>query len=338
MRNHKIIFVIDKIEFKYFEMNELVTSFWLIKECASRGWEVFITTIDKLFLNDNIPEATVYKVILTNSGGKINLEYDKNSFSAGLDEFGVIFFRPDPPVDMDYIFSTYILDFVDTSKTMIINSPSGIRKANEKIYINNFSEFVPKNITTSNASLIKDFLDEYGEIIIKPLNKCFGKGVFYLKKGDKNINSILEISTNNGSTLVMAQEYLSNALYGDKRIIIIGGEVFDETVIKISGDGDFKFNNHNDEYLKKGCITDEEKEICNSISRKLVQDGLLFAGLDVIDGKIIEINVTSPCFFIKEINRMFNVRLEARIIDYVENLLCKQRNSLSRGILSNIIY
>ena len=229
---------------------------------------------------------------------------------------------------MNYIFLTYILDYIDKNKTLVINNPSGIRKANEKLYINNFPEVVPQNITTSNAGLIKNFLDEYNEIIVKPLNRCFGKGVFYLKKGDKNINSILDLMTNSGTTVIMAQEYLPEAQNGDKRVIIIGGEIFDETLIKISGKGDFKFNTHQDEYLKKGYITDEDREIARIISPKLMEDGLYFAGLDVIDGKVIEINVTSPCFFIKEINQMFNVQLEKRIVDYMEGLLFAKKGNL----------
>ena len=328
MSSFKVAFIIDKLELKYFEFNQLVTSFWLIKECNLRNWEVFITTSDKLSLNNNKPEAFLYKTRLTGSGNSTDLKYEKEPSLINLNEFDMVLFRPDPPVDMDYIFATYILDYIDTSKTLVINSPSGIRKANEKLYINNFPEVVPQNITTSNAGLIKNFLDEYNEIIVKPLNRCFGKGVFYLKKGDKNINSILDLMTNSGTTVIMAQEYLPEAQNGDKRVIIIGGEIFDETLIKISGKGDFKFNTHQDEYLKKGYITDEDREIARIISPKLMEDGLYFAGLDVIDGKVIEINVTSPCFFIKEINQMFNVQLEKRIVDYMEGLLFAKKGNL----------
>ena len=99
----------------------------------------------------------------------------------------------------------------------------------------------------------------------------------------------------------MVQKYLEKEKEGDKRVIIIGGEIFEETLVKVSGEGDFKINNHSDEFFRKGHITDEDREICRVISKKLVEDGLLLVGLDVIDGKMIEINVTSPCFFIKEI-------------------------------------
>jgi len=317
----KIIFVIDKVEFKYFEINELVTSFWLIKECLERDFEVYITTSEKLFLNGNIPHAFLYKTSLINQrAAKQEMIYDKRSFSACLNDYDLILFRPDPPVTMEYIFATYILDFVDSSTAKVVNSPQGIRSANEKLYINNFSELAPKSITTSNIKLIRDFVNEHEEAVLKPLNKCFGKGVYYLKKGDKNLNTIIDASVNGGETPVIVQEYLKNAMNQDKRIIMIGGEVYDECITKLSGKEDFKFNTHNDEFFKKTDLTDKEREIANKISSKLKEDGLYLVGLDVMDEKLIEINVTSPCFFIKEINAMFNVNLEKRIVNYLESL------------------
>jgi glutathione synthase len=321
MNKFKIVYVIDKVEFRYFEFNDLVTSFWLIKECNHRNWDVYIATMDRLSLRNNLPEAQVFKTSLENTGDKTDIVYDKKAESICLNEFDCVVFRPDPPVDTDYIFATYILDYIDQSRTIVINNPSGIRKANEKLYINNFQGFVPENLTTSNSGLIKEFLQEYNEIILKPLNKCFGKGVFYLKKGDKNINAILESSTNNGTTVVMIQKYLPAIKNGDKRLIMIGGKLYDECVVKLSGEDDFKFHIHRDEYFKKGSVTNEQREMCKAIAPKLLEDGLYFVGLDVIDSTIIEINVTSPCFFIREINNMFGVKLENRIVDYMENLL-----------------
>ena len=109
----KTVFVLDKVEFKYFEINELVTSFWLIKECLERGSEVYITTMDKLYLDGNKPQAYLYKTSLINKNEKQEMIYDKKNISACLNNFDLILFRPDPPITMEYIFATYILDFVD---------------------------------------------------------------------------------------------------------------------------------------------------------------------------------------------------------------------------------
>ncbi|MEI7475629.1 MAG: glutathione synthase [bacterium] len=333
MNSYKVLFVIDKIEFQYFEFNQLVTSFWLIMECNRRGWDVCITTQDRLFLNNSEPEAFIFETKLINTVDGVDIIKEKDSFRSKLEEFDMILFRPDPPVDLNYINSTYVLDLVDTSKTLVINNPTGIRNANEKLYINNFSSVIPKNITTNNATLIKEFLNEYGEIIIKPLNRCFSKGIFYLCKGDKNVNTIIDTATNSGTTLVMVQEYLEKIKDGDKRIIVIGGKVYEETIVKISGNDDFKFNTHKDEFFRKSELTDEDREICDVISSKLLEDGLFIAGLDVIDGKMIEINVTSPCFFIKEMNEMYNSKIEQRIVDYLENLICCKKNNPRRCFL-----
>lgn len=321
MTKFKIALVIDKVEFKYFEFNKLVTSFWIIKECNERNWDVFITTPDQLLLDNNIPMANLFKTQLTTVNGQEDIIKEEQSTLQSLNNFDMVLFRPDPPVDMNYIFSTYILDYIDTKNTIVLNSPSGIRKANEKLYINNFPFAIPENITTSKISTIKEFLNEYNEIIVKPLNKCFGKNVFYLKKGDKNTNTILDMITDSETTVVMAQKYLPKAKEGDKRVIMIGGKVYDETVTKVSGKDDFKFNTHNDEFLKKSYLSDAERVICEKISPKLVSDGLLLVGIDMIDSQITEINVTSPCFFIKEINSMFNIQLEKRVVDYMENLI-----------------
>jgi len=321
MSNLKILFVIDKVELRYFSFNKLVTNFWLTKESLDRGYDTYITTLEKLGLKENIPCAEVWKTKLHSSKEETDIVYDNKPLLKNLTEFKLVFFRPDPPVDIDYINATYILDYLDNTNTLVLNRPSGVRKANEKLYINNFTDFVPANITTSSSALIKEFLNKHREIIIKPLNKCFGKGVFYIKSGDKNFNSIVETATNYGSSVVMVQEFLKSPENADKRIILLGGKPMEQALLKISGEGDFKFNTHNDEYLKKAELTPQERKMCASIAPKLIEDGLYTAGLDVLNEKIIEINITSPCFFINEINTLFGVELEKTVWDYFEGLI-----------------
>lgn len=335
MENYKAAFIIDKLEFQYFEFNQLVTSFWLIEECNRRGWDVYISTADKLSLIGSEPHASLFKTSLIKSKGEVDLTREKCSNDFNLNDMDIVFFRPDPPVDLNYLNCTYVLDFVDKTKTLMVNDPTGIRSANEKIYINNFPDMVPANITTQNVSLIKDFLNEHNKIVVKPLNRCFGKGVFCLEKGDVNTNSILDSCTNSGTTIVMAQEFLKNTDGGDKRVNIICGNVIDEVIIKMSGEGDFKFNDQNDKYFAKTSLTDKERETCNRIAPKLMQDGLYLVGLDFIQDKIIEINVTSPCFFIKEMNKMFNTQLEKKIMDKVEEQLTNLHKTQSKRLMSS---
>ena len=308
-----ILFVIDKIELKYFEFNDLVTNFWIIKEFLNRGEKVWITTIDKLKLVKSKAFAGCYRTSLDCE----NIIYDKKEELKSIEDFQLAMFRPDPPVDMDYISATYIFDFVDREKTFVMNDTKAIRDFNEKLHAVKFAEFMPENIVTSSKKDIMEFLSDAGEIILKPLNKCFGSGVFYLKKGDKNAAAIINTVTNNQSTLVMVQKYIPQAIYGDKRVLILGDEVLDYCVQKLPSNNDFKFNEHNDNCVKKAVLSSTEKENFTKIAQELNKLGLYMAGLDVIDGKIIEVNITSPCYFIREINNAFGIHLERTIVDYI---------------------
>lgn len=326
--NCKFLFVIDKLELKYFEFNKLVTDFWLIKEFLSRDCEVYVTTIDKLGVNNAKAYCRCAKSFI--KGDNIYLEEGFNT--SFIEEFDIVMFRPDPPVDLDYINATYIFDFVDSKKTLVLNNTKAIRDFNEKLHANLFNEFMPENIVTSNMQEVEAFVEKNDEIILKPLNRCFGSGVMYLKKGDKNTRSIINTMTNNQSTLVMVQKYIPNAQFGDKRVLILGGEVLEECVVKLPSRDDFKFNTHSDEFIKKATLTQSEKAKFTQVAQKLNQMGIYMAGLDVIDEQIIEVNVTSPCYFIKEINNYFSTNLEKKIADYILGLKCKQhcsQNALS---------
>ena len=308
-----ILFIIDRIELKYFEFNNLVTNFWLIKELLLRTNKVWITTIDNLCLKDTMAFTHCYSTFEKNG----NIFYDKKDIQKKIEDFQLVMFRQDPPVDLDYINSTYIFDFVDRKKTFVMNEPRAIRDFNEKLHTLRFAEFMPENIVTSSKSDIMEFLNLHEEIVLKPLNRCFGAGVMCLKKGDKNTAVIINSMTNNGSTLVMVQKYLDKAKYGDKRVLFLGDKVLDYSIQKLPSNDDFKFNEHCDANIIKAELTDIEKAKFSLVAEKLNLSGIFMAGLDVIDGRIIEINVTSPCYFIKEINNYFGCSLEKEMADYI---------------------
>ena len=323
-----ILFIIDRIELKYFEFNNLVTNFWLIKEFLQRNNKVRITTIDKLCLKDTKAYTHCYSAFEKNG----NIFYDKKEVLVKIEDFQLVMFRQDPPVDLDYINSTYIFDFVDRNKTVILNDTKAIRDFNEKLHAVLFNDLMPENIVTSSKNDIIEFLKENNEIILKPLNKCFGSGVMYLKDGDKNTSVIINSVTNNGSNAVMVQKYLPSAVYGDKRVLIIGSEVYDYCVRKLPSNNDFKFNEHKDECIKKDILTSDEKEKFSALARELNNRGIYMAGLDVVDGKILEVNVTSPCYFIREINNAFNINFEKQIVDdifKIVNTLQNEKYSLA---------
>ena len=311
----KVLYIIDRIEFKYFEFNQLVTDFWIIKELYNRNHGVFVTTPDFLFLKNELVYSKIYKVNSLNG----DILYDNlNPCVSNLDEFDIIMFRPDPPVDTDYIAATYLLDFVKKAK--VINSVSAIRNFNEKLHAVLFSKLLPEYLVTANRDEISEFLKLHKEIILKPLNKCFGAGVMYLKYGDYNTRNILNLATNDGKSIIMVQKYLPSVKEGDKRVLILGEQVLKYGVRKIPTSDDFKFNTHSDDYVKGELLSNAEIELFKPIAKELNSMGIYMAGLDVVGDKVIEINVTSPCYFIKEINNAFNVRLDEKICDFIESI------------------
>lgn len=310
----KVLFIIDKVEFKYFEFNDLVTNFWLIREFLKNGSEVYISTMDKLSIKAAEAFALTFKSFIEK---KENIAYEKQPQQFLINDFDMVIFRPDPPVDIDYINATYVFDFVDEDKTILINNPRAIRNFNEKLHINHFPEFSPKNIVSADISTIKEFLEIHNRAVIKPLNRCFGSGVFFLDKNDTNLNTIIKTITNDGATAVMVQEYFESAKFGDKRVLLLGGDVLEECVIKMPLKNEFKFSCHSDEYLQRASLTDSERAFCKIVAEKLSSMGLYMVGLDLLDGKIIEINVTSPCYFIREVNNLFGINFEQKIMDYL---------------------
>ena len=307
----KILFVIDKIELKYFEFNNLVTNFWLIKGFLERNNEVYITTIPNLSLKSDIAYTKCYETFTQDN----NIFYKNIQIDKQIDDFDLVMFRPDPPVDIDYINATYIFDFV--KKAEVINSPSAIRDFNEKLHSVYFKEYMSENIVTSSLKDIENFLEVNKEIVLKPLNRCFGAGVMYLYAGDPNTRTIINTMTNNETTLVMVQKFIPEVKKGDIRVLTLGDKILPYAIKKLPTKDDFKFNTHNDDFITSADMTKKELEYFTPIAKKLNSMGIKMAGLDVIDGKIIEVNVTSPCYFIKEINGMYNIHLEDEICDFL---------------------
>lgn len=315
-----ILFVIDRVELKYFEFNDLVTNFWLIRELIYNGAKLWITTIDNLSLKNGTAFAGCFEVSEQNG----NIFYEKSLKSFKINDFELVMFRPDPPVDLDYFNATYIFDFVDRDKTIILNEPKAIRDFNEKLHTVKFRHLMPENIVTSSKADILEFLNENEEIVLKPLNGCFGSGVMTLTKGDKNTAVIINTMTKNQTQLIMVQKYIPKAKFGDKRVMFLGDEVLDVCIQKLPSNDDFKFNEHCDSNIIRAELSQSEKEKFTPVAKELNKLGLPMAGLDVIDEKIIEINVTSPCYFIKEVNAHHGTALEKKIADFILTYTAKR--------------
>ncbi|WOD40575.1 glutathione synthase [Nodosilinea sp. E11] len=233
-----------------------------------------------------------------------------------LEDMDAVFMRTDPPVTVPYLYATYILDYVDPAKTKVINAPSGLRAANEKMYALQFTEAIPETIVSQSKAAIRETVERWGAAVLKPLGGKAGEGILFLQAGDRNLNSMVEISTQQGREPVMVQTYLPAAKDGDKRIILLNGEPIG-AVNRIPTGSEFRGNMAVGGRVAKADITDRELDICRQLAPTLIRDGLYFVGIDVIGGFLTEVNVTSPTG-IREVDRLDDVRLGDQVIAWVE--------------------
>ena len=238
-----------------------------------------------------------------------------------LEEMDAVFMRSDPPVTVPYLYTTYILDLIDPRKTLVVNSPKGLRTANEKVYALKFTSVIPETIVSQDKLVIAKFIDEKKSAVLKPLGGKGGEGILFLEAGDRNFNSIIEVSTYQGREPVMVQEYLPAAKEGDKRIIMLDGEPIG-AVNRVPSGNEFRGNMAVGGKAVKIDITDREQEICALVAPQLKADELYFVGIDVIGGYLTEVNVTSPTG-IREIDRLNNVNLGKQVIEWIENKLSR---------------
>ena len=230
--------------------------------------------------------------------------------------FDVVWMRKDPPFNMDYIFSTYMLDLVP-EHTLVLNDPRSIRNANEKMFALEFPQFCPRSLITREIQRAREFAKkEAGKVVIKPWDGNGGRGVLVSQYDDPNFRSMLEILTEEERQYIIVQQYIPEVVEGDKRIILIDGEPVG-WMARIPQPGDHRGNMHVGATVEFFTLTDKDKEICDALSPRLKELGLLFVGIDIIGEYLTEINVTSPTG-IQEINPMMGISIEALITDAVE--------------------
>lgn len=285
------------------------------------GHEVWITQSEELCLVENQTWATLQPVTLKPVELVDGLWHaEENWFALGdpqfmaLTEMQAVFMRTDPPVTTAYLFATYLLDYIDASKTLVVNNPQGIRAANEKIFALNFPTVIPTSIVTSQHKVIRQFLDEKGAVVLKPLDGMAGAGILFLEKGDRNFNSLIEISTKNGTEPIMVQEFLPAAKDGDKRLILLDGEPIG-AVNRIPTGGDFRGNMAVGGRIAQVDITERDRHIAATVAPKLKEHGLYFVGLDIIGGNLTEVNVTSPTG-VREADRLDGLFCGKKVIEW----------------------
>ncbi|MHB1512824.1 MAG: glutathione synthase [Acidiferrobacter sp.] len=238
----------------------------------------------------------------------------------GLLDVDIILMRKDPPFNMDYIYATYLLEHAQRAGVLVVNDPASIRDANEKLFATWFSDCMPPTLVTSRKGALRAFLEEHGDIIVKPLDGMGGSSVFRVAQGDPNMNVIFETMTDNEGRYTMAQRYLPAIAQGDKRILMIDGEPVPFALARVPAPGETRGN------LAAGgtgvgqALSTSDRRICDRVGPVLQKLGLVFVGLDVIGESLTEINVTSPTG-LRELDRIFHLNIAGDLFDALERKL-----------------
>jgi glutathione synthase len=296
------------------------TTFILMLESANRGYRVFFLPDGGLFLKDGKVFFRVVSVIPQLVEEQMFIE--KGHMILSEDEVDAVWIRTNPPFDAAYLMNTWLLDRLP-KRIPIINSPQGIRTVNEKIWATQFASIIPRTLVTRHLEDFLDFLGEEKEIILKPTDGHGGEAVFRLQEGGTNQNVIFETLSHSGKKEVILQAYLPEADVGDKRILLLNGEPL-EALLRVHAPMDHRNNLDAGGHTEAAEITAEDEKIIEVLKPELQKLGLYFVGIDVIGGRLIEVNVTSPTC-LQAMNRLYGEKLETEVIDFTESLIEKYK-------------
>ena len=330
---------------------EAETTFFLLKEITLRGHECWIMEMKDLFLHDGEIFGRGRKVTVRQTGKRFVYELvDEKEIV--LKKLDCIFLRKDPPVDMEYINHLTLLEMVENAVSpsphpspiegegayrfpsplggegqgegggrspLFINSPSGIKKANEKIYPFHFLGLSPPSVISQSGDVLLTFLKKIKKGVVKPLNAGGGKGILLVNHGDPDAKSLIETATLGFTQYVLLQKYIPEAKTGDKRILLWNGEPLG-SFLRVPSRDDFRGNMHSGARWVKASLTAHEKKVISRLKPRLLADGLLFVGIDFIGPYVTEINTTSP-MGIREINQLDNSQIEKSVINLAESRL-----------------
>lgn len=284
----------------------------MLLAAQARGFELIYLQQADLLLRSGVAWA---------SGRRVSVADDQQAWhelggawEGALGDVDVILMRKDPPFDMEYIYTTYILDFAESAGALVCNPPNTLRDLNEKAATAWLPNCTPPSLVTRSHNEIKGFLSEHGKIVVKPLDGMGGRGIFVISDGDLNTNVVLETLTDYGNNFALAQRYLPEIKDGDKRILLVDGEPIPYRLARIPPPDDNRGN------LVVGAtgvgqpLSSRDQEIAAEVGQFLKQRGVLFAGIDVIGDYLTEVNVTSPTG-IRELDREFDLDIAGRLID-----------------------
>lgn len=294
------------------------STFAMMLEAQRRGWTLFYMLQDSLFADNGVTFARMQPVQVQDD--------PKQWFNLGepitqeLHKLDCVLMRKDPPFNMEYIYTTYLLELAQRQGLLVVNRPESIRAANEKLFTAWFPEFCPATRVTRDMQRIREFLAEQGHIVVKPLDGMGGSMIFQIHQDDPNRSVILETITDYGRRTVMAQRFLPEFKQGDKRILVIDGVPFPYGLARIPAAGESRGNLAAGATGIGSALTVREQEICAAIGPILKEMGLLFVGLDVIGDYVTEINVTSPTC-IRELDTIYHANIAALLFTAIEQRL-----------------
>lgn len=311
----KLAIVMDPITTVNYKKDSSLAMLWA---AADRGWSLHYLTMADLFLENGVAKGKATRLSVYRNPEHFYDLGETNTVS--LSDFDVILMRKDPPFDNEYIYATYILEQAEQAGVLVVNKPQSLRDCNEKIFATYFSECTPPHLVTRDAELLRQFHQQHGDVIFKPLDGMGGTAIFRLTESDPNVSVIIETLTAHGAHQIMAQKYLPEIKQGDKRILIVDGQPIDYCLARIPKSGETRGNLAAGGTGVAQPLSERDRWIANQVAPDLVKRGLLFVGLDVIGDYLTEINVTSPTC-IREIDAAFNTDIAGQLMNAIEKKL-----------------
>lgn len=283
-----------------------------------RGWQIVYFRQQDLF---------IARGLACGNGRMLNVIDDLqawhtygDNWSGELEQLDAVLMRKDPPFDMEYIYTTYILQRAEDAGALIVNRPQSLRDINEKAFTAWFPDFTPPMLLSRSHAALKAFLEEHGSVVYKPLDGMGGKSIFVVHKGDLNTNVVIETLSDLGRRYVIAQRFIPEISAGDKRILMINGDPIPYALARVPAPGESRGNLVMGATGEGRLLTDNDRRICAAVGPVLRERGVLFAGIDVIGDYLTEINVTSPTG-IRELDRQFELDIGNELIAAIEHQL-----------------
>ncbi|MGM3275227.1 glutathione synthase [Ralstonia sp. 24A2] len=323
----RILFIVDPLStFKIYKDS----TFAMMREATARGYAIYTCLQSQLTLAGNVVETVATPIALTG-----NEEDGQEWYRAGdarllpLTGFDAVLMRKDPPFDMEYVTSTWLLEVAERQGARVFNKPQAIRDHSEKLAIAQFREFTVPTIVSRDAKRLRDFHAEQGDVIFKPLDGMGGAGIFRVGPDGMNLGAVIESLTDNGARTIMAQQYIPAIREGDKRILLIGGSPVPHSLARIPMAGEVRGNLAAGGTGKAQPLSERDHVIAHALAPVLWQRGLLLVGLDVIGDYLTEVNVTSPTCF-QEITQQTGFNVAGMFIDALERAAGKTSGGLGR--------